>query len=151
MLLRLRDKAPSVSLAAYSRAVMVEASDYYDREALDQADNERIFDLAATGLLRALAEAVTRAAELLPQNEDGASRPWTRNEAGLAAQVVRCSKLLRAHAHHFEKRQLEICNYLGRGLVETTIDLRYLLHSAPWSCSSGSWRTRSAATRTSAS
>jgi hypothetical protein len=78
VLLRLRDKAPSVSLAAYSRAVMVEASDYYDREALDQADNERIFDLAATGLLRALAEAVTRAAELLPQNEDGASRPWTR-------------------------------------------------------------------------
>jgi hypothetical protein len=107
---------------------MVEASDYYDRDALHQADDERTFDLAATGLLRAVAEVATRAAELLPQNEDGASRPWTRNEAVLAAQVVRCSKLLRAYAHHFEQRQLEICNYLGRGPVETTIDLRCLLH-----------------------
>jgi hypothetical protein len=59
---------------------MVEASDYYDREALDQADDERTFDLAATGLLRALAEEVTRAAELLPQDEGGGRRSWTRDE-----------------------------------------------------------------------
>jgi hypothetical protein len=107
---------------------VAEASDYHNRVALEQATDERSFDLAATSLVQALAETVAQAARLLPQDEQGESRPWARDEAVLAAQVVRCSKLLRAYAQHFEQRQVEVCNYIGRGLMETTIDLRYLLH-----------------------
>ena len=64
---------------------------------------------------------------LLPTDKGDSTRPWSRDEAILAAMVVRCSKLLRAYAQNFEQRRLEICNYLGRGLVGSPIDLRYLL------------------------
>jgi hypothetical protein len=101
--------------------------DYYDRRELETADDERAFDLTCTRLLNALAKTVTQAAQVLPIDESGRTRPWNRDEAVLAGMVVRCSKLLRAYAQNFEQRRLEVCNYLGRGLVETTVDLRYLL------------------------
>jgi hypothetical protein len=107
---------------------MAEPTDYYDKQALEQADDERLFDLAYTELLGRVAEAVTQAAQLLHE-ENGESRPWTRDEAVLVGLAVRCSKLLRAYAQHFEQRQMEICNYLGRGLLETSIDLGFLLHA----------------------
>jgi hypothetical protein len=102
--------------------------DYYNQRELEQAEEERAFDLTCTRLLHSLAAAVTDAADLLPEDESGTNCPWTRDEGVLAAMVVRCSKLLRAYAANFEERRLEVCNYLGRGLIETTIDLRYLLH-----------------------
>jgi hypothetical protein len=96
----------------------VAPTDYYDRSALEQADDERVFDLADTKLLQRLGEAVTAAARLLPIAA-GEPRSWTRDEAVMVGLAVRCSKLLRAYADEFGKRRLEICNYLGRGIVET--------------------------------
>jgi len=74
----------------------------------------------------ALGEAVTQAAKLLPDNDDR-SLPWTRDEAVLVGLLVRLAKLLSAHADQFEQRRLEVSNYLGRGLFETSTDLRYLV------------------------
>lgn len=74
---------------------------------------------------------VTRAAAL-PPGEGDESRAWSRDDAILTGLAVRHSKLLRAFAQHFGQRQLEICNYLGRGVFETSIDLLYLLrHGTP--------------------
>ena len=85
-------------------------SHYYDRQLLEQSEDERDFDLTLTRLLDALATATTAAARLLPRDPSGAARPWSRDEAILAGMAVRCSKLLRAYAQNFEQRRLEMCN-----------------------------------------
>jgi Family of unknown function (DUF5677) len=105
---------------------VADPTDYSDKDLLEQAEDERAFDLAFTELLGTLGDAVTQAAKLLRDNDDG-SRPWTRDEAVLVGLMVRLAKLLTAYADQFERRRLEVCNYLGRGLFETSTDLRYLV------------------------
>ena len=63
---------------------MAERNEHFDRAALERAEDERAFDVAAGDLLR-----------LVPKREaEGGS--WNRDEAVLVALIVRSSKLLTA-------------------------------------------------------
>jgi hypothetical protein len=104
----------------------MEAAKHFDRSALEEADEEEVFDRVAADLLDALSAAVLEGAELLP-TDDQEIRSWTHDEAICAGLVVRCSKLLRAYAAHFREQEFEICNYLMRGISESLVNLRFLL------------------------
>jgi hypothetical protein len=78
-------------------------------------------------------DASAQTARLLPQGEQGESRTWARAEAVLAAQVVQCSKLLRAHAQHFFGTPELLQNFLAHSFrgdlslreeIETNIEAR---------------------------
>jgi Family of unknown function (DUF5677) len=103
------------SLAAIARA------DYSaDDLAAHASRDETPFDEASFYLLREMAEVMVVTASAEPQDR------WDIDDAVLVGLLVRCCKLVKGFLQHTVQHESELANYLLRGLVETSINVRFL-------------------------
>lgn len=77
--------------------------------------------------MKELAQSVVLAAGVHRLDEQGAPRLMTRDEAILAGLMARCAKLHFGLLDATSARRMELLNFFIRGVVETAVNLRYLV------------------------
>jgi hypothetical protein len=106
----------------------VELFDYeVDAEALKRATDDRGFVEAGLDLLKEITQIIIVLASGTRMTPDDRGQHWTRDEAVLGGLMVRLMKLLVGFIEGATKHGGEIANYFTRGLLETAINLRYLI------------------------
>jgi Family of unknown function (DUF5677) len=109
----------------YSSRVVDEAS-------LLKAESEEPFAREAFECLKELVQSVVITAGLHRMTDEGRVRRLTRDEAILAGLMVRCAKLQFGLLSASAERHMELLNFFTRGIVETAVNLRFLLeHGTP--------------------
>lgn len=98
-----------------------------DEEVLEAATTEKPFDQEAFDVLKELEQSVKVVAGLGRLDSEGKPRTLGRNEAILAGQMVRCWKLQQGLIQCCDPERLELFNFFQRGVVETAVNLRYLI------------------------
>jgi len=98
-----------------------------ERELKSTADEEPFVD-AGFELLKDVAHDVTILGHSGRLATDGTHVPFTRDEAILGGLIVRIMKLTHAFLHGASNQGEEIANYFLRGLAETSLNVRFLIH-----------------------
>lgn len=98
-----------------------------DFDGLTVADDEEPYVAAAFAVLRDVAVIVVVLASISRRTRDGRPNPLTRDEAVLGGLVVRITKLLHGLLGAAAQNRAEITNYFTRGVLETAINIRYLI------------------------
>ena len=94
---------------------------------LEKTNNNGDFIYAGVELLKELAQYVNIISCITEVTDKGEPRGWTRNEAILAGLLIRCTKLLSGYLNAICDNRMEISNVLLRSIVETMVNLKYLL------------------------
>jgi hypothetical protein len=99
-----------------------------DEDALRSARDEEPFTRESFELLKELAQSVSIVACVLRVDASGQPREvMTRDEAILAGLMIRLSKLQHGLLQNCNPERMELLNFFARGIVETAVNLRYLL------------------------
>jgi Family of unknown function (DUF5677) len=98
-----------------------------DEAVLGSATDEEPFAHAAFELHRDLGKSLVLVAGALRLDEAGEPRGLTLDEAVLAGLIVRCMKLQHGILGSAAPQRLELVNFFMRGIVESAVNLRYLL------------------------
>lgn len=98
-----------------------------DEATLLSATSEEPFSRESFECLKELAQSVVLTAGVQRLDDWGAPRPMTRDEAILAGLMARCNKLHSGLLDATAGRKMELLNFFVRGVVETAVNLRYLL------------------------
>jgi len=98
-----------------------------DEVALAAATSEEPFAREAFECLTELAQSVAVTASIVPLDENGQPRGLTRDEAIVSGLMVRCMKLQFGLLSATSEQKMELLNLSIRSVVETAVNLRYLL------------------------
>jgi hypothetical protein len=98
-----------------------------DEALLVAATDEEQFAHAAFELHKDLGTSLVLVAGALRLDETGQPRGLTLDEAVLAGLMVRCMKLQHGILGSAAPQRLELVNFFMRGIVESAVNLRYLL------------------------
>ena len=115
-----------------SGALTLEDFDYssrvVDEEALRVSADVEPFGKESFIVLRELAQSVSITASIARTDERGQPRLLTRDEAILAGLMVRCARSSNTGCSKFcNPQRMELLNFFIRGVVETAVNLRFLL------------------------
>jgi hypothetical protein len=99
----------------------------YEIEKLKQAKTESIFTSLSVDLVRELIQYTLVVSGVYKNDEDNNPRLWNRNDGILGGLMVRITKLMNEFLESFCKNQVQITEILTRSLVESVINLLYLL------------------------
>jgi len=103
-----------------------------DEVGLRAATSEDTFAREAFECLKELVQSVVITAGIQRTDEFGDVRGLTRDEAILAGLMVRCAKLQFGLLSASAERHMELLNFFTRGIIETAVNLRFLLeHGTP--------------------
>lgn len=94
---------------------------------LKKTNNVGDFIYAGVELLKELAQYVSIISCIMRVTDKGEPRGLTRNEAILVGLLIRCTKLLSGYLNATCDNRMEISNVLLRSIVETMVNLKYLL------------------------
>jgi uncharacterized protein DUF5677 len=98
-----------------------------DEATLLSATSEEPFSRESFECLKELAQSVVLTAGVHRLDARGAPRLMTRDEAILGGLMARCAKLHFGLLDATAGRKMELLNFFVRGVVETAVNLRYLL------------------------
>ncbi len=98
-----------------------------DEAALAAATSEEPFAREAFECLKEVAQSVVVTASIVLVDEDGQPRSLTRDEAIISGLMVRCMKLQFGLLSAASEQKMELLNLSVRSVVETAVNLRYLL------------------------
>ncbi len=96
-------------------------------DVLSNLGSESDFMRVAVELLKEIGVITSYVISVIPTDRLGRRREWNRNEAILVGLLVRLSKLQQAITDQVCQHRLEIAHILYRCLVETTVNLLFLL------------------------
>ena len=98
-----------------------------DIKALAKADREEPFAEAAFELLKDAGETVTITVCLEELDENGALIALPRDAAIVGALLVRCMKITHGLLQNASDRRMELLNLFTRPLIESAVNLRFLI------------------------
>jgi Family of unknown function (DUF5677) len=98
-----------------------------DWRSLGETDQEDVFAEAAFELLKDIAQTNVVAVCIEERDDEGAPIPMTRDAAILGALLVRCMKLTHGLLQTASDRRMELLNLFIRPLIESAVNLRFLL------------------------
>ena len=99
----------------------------YDSENLKKAENESEFTSLAVELFKELAQYFSIISRSYSMDDNNTPKLWNSNEAILSGLMIRIVKLMKGFLEHFCKNENLIMEIISRSLVESAINLLYLL------------------------
>lgn len=103
------------------------AKTIYDRDKLIGAEDENPFMHLGVEFFKDLCKLASILGSTYKIDSNNNPRLWTRNEAILGGLMIRCSKLMVGYLDNICQKRMDIANIIQRPLVETLVNLKYLL------------------------